>query len=527
MSDPINEAEQQFDKVVTGEVEPEPLAMDDVATTTPSTPVAEPIIEKPIIEKPIIKQNVTIAGPWNRPFGVRDTDPDIISMPAGFSDDVSEVLASIPNINIGTTREGKIWARSLGDGLEQSSYNDTFKSTLEDPEAHFSNYVEAPAGRLMGRVPRIQDVSNAVLTGEKAVIRVMTELGLGAPFQTPLWSSGMWVTFKTPSEADLIELHRIIVEDKVELGRHTYGLVFSNISAYTIERLINFAFNNSFLDITIKTDDIPAGGIKQLIVAQDIPNVLWGLTRAIYMNGFAYDRACIANPAECTHVEKMMLDVEKLQLVNNSALTDWQKIHMSGRAPNSKSLADIQRYQSELLKIQDQELKIDLKDENKNLTFILKTPTIADYIDSGHRWITNIVNMVDDVLGTETDTNVRNNLIERHAQATTMCQYAQWVGQIKVNSNSIEDKDTIESNLKRLSQDSLIHSQFITGVTKYIERSTISVIAIPSYNCPKCGKSAKEPGQKTTEEFDSVIPLDMVQVFFGLLQQRIVKISKR
>ena len=69
--------------------------------------------------------------------------------------------------------------------------------------------------------------------------------------------------------------------------------------------------------------------------------------------------------------------------------------------------------------------------------------------------------------------------------------------------------------------------EIIKEITRYVEDSTISLMAIPAYDCPVC----KEPQEKATEgrypRMAAYIPLDVLQVFFGLLARRIRRITSR
>jgi hypothetical protein len=109
-----------------------------------------------------------------------------------------------------------------------------------------------------------------------------------------------------------------------------------------------------------------------------------------------------------------------------------------------------------------------------------------------------------------------------------MRQYSQWVESIEFNSNIIEDKETIESTFSILSSDDNVRDEFIQEVTKYINESTISVIGIPAYDCPNCGApQEKVEGVSTYPKLVNILPLEVVQLFFALLAQKIQRIIAR
>lgn len=448
---------------------------------------------------------------------------DMVILPANFVKETREVLERAPNVKLLDSPESREWARTIREGLEINTAHEAFISTLEDPEADFSHKFEHGSSNMIGGAPRFKASENKTLAGERAVIRFVTHLGLGTLFQVPLWHSGLWITFKPPGDSEIIELNRQLMNDKIMLGRYSYGLVFSNIMSYTNQRLIDFALAHVY-DTNIKPEDLAIENLKDHINCQDIPSLLWGFICTMYPKGFNYRRACVTDPQKCNFILEEVLNVSKLQWTNRAALTDWQKTFMSSRIPRVKELKDVIRYKEELSKIQGKKLVIN-EGRDDELNISLKTPTINQYIESGFTWIDNIVDMVETAIGTTSNEEERNELIMRHGQASAMRQYGHWVEQMGYETNSVTDKETIDSLLDTMSSDDVIRSQFLDGVLNYINNSSISVIGIPAYDCPAC----KEPQETaTTNAFHkNIMPLDVVQLFFGLLTQRLARISER
>jgi hypothetical protein len=253
-----------------------------------------------------------------------------------------------------------------------------------------------------------------------------------------------------------------------------------------------------------------------------LPSFLNGFAHTLYPRGFQFRRACAFNPEKCNHVTEGKLDLGKLQVINYKPMTDWMKTHLAVRRANSKSLADITRYQAELTSAQPWRAQIEGAD---NLFVTFRSPTINEYIDSGHNWIGNITEMVDKVLSAKAGDSERNALITRHGQATTMRQYSHWVESIEVGTKAIEDRETIEKTLDRLSADNTIRVSFIEKVVDYINSSTLGVIGLPAYKCPVCKED--QEAETPVKGFKDVIPLDVIQLFFALITQRIQRISQR
>ena len=200
------------------------------------------------------------------------------------------------------------------------------------------------------------------------------------------------------------------------------------------------------------------------------------------------------------------------------------KNFMTGRASKQKTIQEVKRYRDELASAQKKRVIINEGRRNE-IAFVLKTPSLNEYVNSGHRWIGDIVETVDASISVEASTEERNSVITQHGQATAMRQYAHWIESIELGTNMIKDSETIEMTLNTVSQDDEIRSGFITEVVNYINNSTVSVIGIPVYDCPNCGMTQESPVK--LPKHTSIIPLDTIQVFFDLLLQRITRMGQR
>lgn len=504
---------------------PDPFEIDDEPPT--QTKVSEPVVKNEddedvpeLNQRP--KQFATLEFHYSEKT---DWNPqlDTISLPSNHDKETRRVIENSPNINLNDDADTRKWASVVEDGLEYTTEGEIFVPTLEDDTSAFRQCLEHNGTKLAASQPKFKNNENQKLTGERGVIRIMSYLGLGTLFNTPLWHTGIWVTFKAPTESEIIELNRMLVADKIRFGRSTYSLAFSNLTSYTTDKLVKFALDHVY-DTTLKSEDIGPGGLRDIISCQDIPSLLWGFTCTMYPRGFQYNRACINDPVKCNHVIEEKLNLSKLQWTNNNALTDWQKTHMSVRRANSKSLADVNRYKEELSRIQKRRVALETGYDTE-LAITLKTPTINEHIDSGHRWVGEIVALVEKTLGTDASENEKNTLIVRHGQASAMRQYVHWVDSIEVDTNIVDDAETIEETIDVLSSDNAIRTSFINSVIEYINKSTISVIGIPTFKCPKC--KMEQTSDQPLPRHESIIPLDVHQLFFALATAQISRIITR
>jgi hypothetical protein len=478
---------------------------------------AEEVMQKEVLKtiKPQGKffqeHSVSIPTEWN---DLAET----VDMPSSTSLEVDEAIKDSPNVSLVDNETSRQWAEVLKTGQQQA--NDlNFRSTVNRENTDFRQTISSETGMLGGSSPKLADTEGSVLKGDRAVLRFLSHNKLGTLFNVPLWHTGIWVTLRAPGEGDLLELQRQIIADKIELGRESYGLAFSNTTSYMTDRLTTFVLDHLY-DTSLSGDI----DLKTVISCQDIPSLLWGLTCAMYPRGFQYQRACIANPATCQHVIKERLNLTKIQWTNKDSLSKSQILHMTKRRANSMTLESVKQYQSGLLDCQPRMITVDTGSETPtNVT--LHIPSISDFIDAGTRWIGTIENMVTQSLGLTATDKERNAYIFKHGKATALRQYTHWVQSIEFATNQVEDKETIERILGEVSGIDSARTELMEKLRQYIDDTCFSVIGIPEFVCPACGLP-NEVDIKLPNH-TSILPIDVYQVFFSLLVQKLQRLSIR
>lgn len=492
----------------------------------PDTPVTEAVEEPPtIVEEPPVAKRIAQKTVQTDSYHheKKVTDGEVLTLPSDFEKETRQLLEKIPNVDMLDSPDARRWAEGINQGLGNATFGGAFVEALEDQDASFGQMLEHNNIKLQAGSPRQPAIENQNLKGERAVIRVLRHLGLGTLFQAPMWHSGFWVTFKPPTDSDMVELNRILNSDKIRLGRNSYGMVFSNVSSYTVDRLVDFAIQHVY-DTSVKKEDLNIENLKQHLSAQDIPTFIWAFACTMYPNGFKYNRSCVSNPEKCNYVLEETLNLFKLQWVNKNAFTDWQKTFMSSRQSASRDLGSVQRYREETARAQKRRIEIK-KDGEVVLAMTLRTPSVQEYVEAGHRWIGEIADNIEKALGTDAGDRERNTAIVRSGQATAMRQYTHWLDSLEYDTNIVDDKETIEKLLDVLSADDIIRKEFTKAVVDYINGSVVSVIGIPTFDCPKC--EAEQKSGLDMAHFVNVIPLDVIQLFFSLHIQRIERITTR
>lgn len=412
---------------------------------------------------------------------------------------------------------GQRWTNAIGQGQNHMPRAGTGLDALMRDASLWRQKVrvegpgslEISAGR-----PKLGDrKGDAPLVGEEALQYMQAMMGTGQITRIPLWHSGIWINLKAPTEAQLLELDRRIANEKITLGRATAGLAYSNMSVYHNAFLFNFALSLVF-DCSIS--GFTTEKLKQKILLPDLPLLLWGLLCTLYPNGYRYHRPCIADPTVCQHVTEELLDISKLCWTDNLALTQSQRNHMVRKSTKFTDI-ELENYISQHR--YHGKGTVLVKDVDGNKTYVeLRVPTLNDYEQSGYSWVEGIVATTDQAFGSQLGGEERDEYILDQARTTSLRQYAHWMKRINFNGNAnIEDRSTLETMVAQLTGDIEAADAFMEGVRKFINDTTISQIAIPTYKCPACEKDQNNPEEA---KHPHLIPLDIGAIFFTLLGQR-------
>lgn len=438
-----------------------------------------------------------------------------LGMPAATSDVLLDKVAAFERLDLPVNDQTANWLGSLDAGGANMLEHGTFKESVAREGSDWRQEVNHGGLKLRIANPKVAEQSEGgPLTGMRAIMKINSVLGLGATPRVPLWHSGMWLTFKAPNEIDLLELERRIAEEKIRLGRLTNGLIFSSTSVYHTSYLVNFALAH-VIEATYNYGDPQE--LKSKILTTDIPGLLLGLLCAIYPNGYQYTTSCVHDPKKCLFELQELLNLSKLSFVDTTALTDSQKALMSRRTAKFTDL-EIEAYQKD--HIYNRNGRLNVIDCGSDVIVHTKVPTIAEYEASGINWVDSIVEKVDQAFAGRLQGEERQQYIMQNSVVTSVRQYGHWIDKIVVAGSPIEDQDTVEQVLARMSSDNETFDRFFEGVGKFIGESTISLVALQRFICPSCKNEHRTP---VNLKHPHLIPLNVEAIFFTLLRQRIFK----
>lgn len=464
------------------------------------------VLRQPAPDSTTVKQDSPVFIPLGVAF-----DPNGITMavPGASEDEMSEALSNMPNIELGATEQGREWMQTAQDGYRNATPRKMLSKVGEREGSMWEQSVQSARGPISAARPKLSDTAGTVLRGEAAVLAVRQAIGLGGVIRIPLWHSGFHITIKTPADAAVLELERRITEEKVLLGRMTNGMLFSNTSVFIASYLVEFAMQHLY-EVSLKNKE----NIADKIVSHDIQHLAWGLATAIWPSGFQYVRSVLGETDAQNKVLKDKIQIAKLQWTDTSQLSKWQVDHMSKVVSGTMTDDAIAKYREEFGNQSVRRIQI-----NDNLAITLKVPSLAEHVASGQKWVNSIVVMTDRVFGMDQDIDDRNRYIYEQGQATYMRQYGHWIESIELaNGAIIQDAETIDDTISALSSNDQIRNAFIEAVAKYIEDTTVSMIAVPTVAASEEQKYPRWP---------RLLPIDAMATFFTLLGQKVSQIRAR
>lgn len=486
----------------------------DLPPESEPKPVVVPDPAKPEFNAAVLKQDYN--------FGTPTADItytfNIPSVPRPVLNKVMNDNNHNPNIKT-DTKEFKAWKESIDDGVSAYTPNDLYLDRFHEEGSMFQQGVEKPDGSLFGiSSPKFKTSEGGELKGEMAVLRFSKKLGLGDVLTVPLPHSGISVTIKPPTERDLIDFYNSIFREKVYLGRMSGGLTLTNLSVHINNRLFDFIVKHIH---SVNYSDISKDQLRNYILIHDYHVLAWAFASCMYPNGFEYQRPCIADVEKCNHISKETINLLKLLWVDNTALTTAQKEILFENRPNKLGVESYKKYVFEHNRVKSRDVTL-----KNGIKVKLRVPTFAEHVVDGLSWTNKINTAIDLLIVTEGDEEkAKQELLQQYVSSSFLRQFGHFVEELEEDSGVVSDRETIGNVLDVMSADDGVRAELTGAILKFKSDTTIAIVGIPSYNCPVC-KTNQNP-DPVSDKFVSVIPLDVMMLFFTLLTLRITKILER
>ena len=439
---------------------------------------------------------------------------ELLPLLAERGEDIDERIRAYVSPRTLQTGPGMDWNNALIGAASTSAYHDNrFITTVRAPGTKWMQYLETEHGKIGYKAPQPKEAGVGKFTGERALHRVRSILGISGQITVPMYHSGFWITLDAPRDSDVIELHRRVMEEKIKLGRETYGLVFSNEQSYINSFLLDFCISH-ISSHTVRVDN--DNDLKALIKPQDMNILFWGIACLIWPRGFDYVRSLLTTEGiENTQIVTAKISLGKLMWVDNASFTDRQRNHFAQKQRHQMTIESIKEYQREFMPSLAGGRLIDIKE---GLQLLISPTSAEEMIADGAAWISGIVQTVDSTFTqVAPDERTRNGLIEMHARAAKLRNYGAWVKAIVIDGQENEDRQDINEILTLVSTETDMTDNVIKEIGKFIDDSTRALIAIPESS----GANTALP------LFPNLIPLDVLNTFFTLLAQRVDIIANR
>lgn len=397
--------------------------------------------------------------------------------------------------------------------------------TLTYLEDELHDAVDHNGKELRTRSHTPASASGRQVTGKAAVIRAQSRAGSGVPVPVFLPHSCIWVVLLPPSENRMLDLWRSLVNDKITLGRYTYGAIFSATSIVTVRKLVDFCLEHVEATSVILKDTNLA--LLDVIKVSDLGMLFNGMGVAMYPRGIEYSSPCIVDPSTCSHVTKGKLNIETLVKYTNK-FPEHIKPVLASSGANTVTLEQVKLAQAELAPTGMYTMTEEVEDMEPVLTDIyFDVPSLRTAIALGEKWVNGVRDSVLASLNLEApadeeEWSERNLHITRAGKASYLRQYGAWVTKVDMYEGGIveDNTDDIADVLTALSSSDSAREQMIKFCEDYIKKSARAVVGIATHECPGCHRSPDAKG-------NGVIALDPVRLFFKFLSLKVGRISAR
>lgn len=454
----------------------------------------------------------------------RSGNPTVFMLPGG-TRSMMEKLIMYPNDVISDdaapSSENEFeWATGYFYGMGQSSIiYDQYRYLVNNQKARWKNGTPLANGKLRGIRSPNPTIDKAKTNVNAAVALLHSAMNVGKDIDVFLYHSGFSVTLAAPTLSQFMALDRKISENNIEIGRKVMGLMHSADTLYAQKAIMDLFFDcvkDTSLGVVSREDLI--NSISQL----DIPIIAWSLACAKYPNGFNLAMSCMAKPNECHHQWFSVINPRFMLFVDNDKLSEEQ-IRIAS-ITRRQSQEDFIRYWNEFDFGEEQHLEMPSLNENIKIHITFGNPPVGHYFKNADMWIGEITRQANEsfklpLVGTD-----RAAYIQSQVMATKALTYMHFISKIVMtdvetgDEVEITEENDIRGVLVSISGQEGMLNHFMNGVQRFINRATLSVIALPNVKCPSCGgfHETDDEGEVNLH----IVPVDPIVVFTILCQQQ-------
>lgn len=362
----------------------------------------------------------------------------------------------------------------------------------------------------------------------KLYYKLMSKTNKGDRIIVPLWHSGFKLIINPPTSTNLLAFHNKLTKELSQVGADTMGLIYSNYTSLTHKyflELLEELIDTSTLNISTVEENI-----FDYISVLDLNILYLAIMSSITRNGLEINVTCNNiniiddnGVPKCDYTANGKLDPLKILWVNTNALPDWMTKQIAVNGSGSVDKVQVKQYQEAIYKLSktpSYAFRKELDEEGMECNLKFKIPTISEYLSESEYWRNEIANIVQGSLTDKYTPNEKADLVTYVTSIMRMASYNAFIEAIEIEGELLTDRELISKAVTVTNKDDgEMISNFIRAILKHIEDTSVAIVAIPSFTCPKC---KKEQRVHSNPVFKELIPIAMETLFFDLSARTIV-----
>lgn len=424
--------------------------------------------------------------------------------------------------------ENTVGIMNYGISKIPSNTEDVYVDRINSKDSNFVNsLVNSDNKSINIRTLKATDINTDKASQGLLLKQFMSLMGKGETVNIPLWHSGFRIVVTPFTTADMITLDSKINQDVINLGRESMGYVLSN------DFLI---FNKNFLDIlydhiesTTLDIDITEEDIFEYISILDLNIIYLSVITSLYNDGMDITTVCketstiVDGKPVCNFSVSGKLDPSKLLWVDYDRLNKLMIKQMSTFNNKRISKVDVKKYQEEVFKYSSDSKVLPIETPNMDIKteYVFKIPTIREYLTDGDEWLVEMTDNINTSLTKDKSPDERNAIVNAVKNLQILGTYSSYLDRISIGDKDIKErqyllKAMINRDKSPKAKEDILKT--MRAIAKYIEDSSLAIVAIPSYTCPVC---EKEQNVTITSRLDYFIPIEVSTLFFELNAQHL------
>jgi len=379
-------------------------------------------------------------------------------------------------------------------------------------KARWSGSINSPTAAVPVIMPiRNPNYGDAKYVGPESVSLIQNRMKIGCKLGVFLPHTGIYFIIVSPGDDRFLDTLSIINNQRIVALRSSSGILLGNSNFYVNRQVMNL-----FLDSIVHCS---LGGwnreqLLKLIDERDINIIASALGASIYPDGYEYVQLCGLVKTDrkvCQHMTRKLVDLRRMVFVDNTRLSESQKLHAAG-ALKERSIKEIEDYQQTNYIGYKKPYEI-----TEGIEFVYRAQSAMTSIEAGEKWIKEIESIVDNIITFNNDEETRNAMIDQRIALTRIREYSHWVDDILVDGQPLGDRDKINKLLNSLSRNKDVVEKVGNTLVEFQRLASVAMVAIPRIKCQEC----QQTDQKDLDISTHLIPQDAVSRLFTLVRQRL------